>query len=334
MTVPATTAFNIYPGSGTAYDFDFPILDESDLLVTHIDTSGVTTTLALTTDYTVAINPDGTGTITTGTSYSSGQIELRRNLQLVQSSRWVNGTDFDVELLETDLDKLMMIIQQQQVVIDQSVQIPQGRGDWITGGEYGYLDVVIAPDLNLYQCVSAHTAGTFTTDLASGLWVIFLRNSGLAFNRILDHQTTGSALAIQLNGQIVVDSSIPQITEGVQVLSIPVTPQAVGNLLMVRFFTTVQITPAQEAAVALFDPGVHATNAIAATAIELEDIAFTPICFEHTWVANSVATRNISIRIGSASGVSTFHAGATAGGTTFFSGVTTTSMMVTEYEVA
>lgn len=45
------------------------------------------------------------------------------------------------------------------------------RGDWVTATDYGINDIV-ANSGNSYICATAHTSGTFATDLAAGKWTL------------------------------------------------------------------------------------------------------------------------------------------------------------------
>jgi hypothetical protein len=47
------------------------------------------------------------------------------------------------------------------------------RGAWVTATAYEVGDLVKAPDLASYICVTEHTSGTFATDLAAGKWLLF-----------------------------------------------------------------------------------------------------------------------------------------------------------------
>lgn len=46
------------------------------------------------------------------------------------------------------------------------------RGDWVTGTAYAALDLVDESS-SVYICVTAHTSGTFATDLAAGKWMVW-----------------------------------------------------------------------------------------------------------------------------------------------------------------
>lgn len=45
------------------------------------------------------------------------------------------------------------------------------RGAWVTATSYAYKDLV-SQSTNTYMCVTAHTSGTFATDLAAGKWIL------------------------------------------------------------------------------------------------------------------------------------------------------------------
>ena len=177
MTVASTTPIIPYLGTGTtAFAFTFVVFVETDLAVSRITTAGVKTLLTLTTDYTVALNPDGTGTVTTVATYTDGKVELRRILPLTQDTDWVNGDEFDMDLLEDDLDRLVMILQQQQVIVDEGALAVTFKGDWAgPSTDYGIQDSVIAPDTNIYVSIVTHTStATFADDLASGYWILWI----------------------------------------------------------------------------------------------------------------------------------------------------------------
>ncbi|MGD9156919.1 MAG: hypothetical protein PVG39_00805 [Desulfobacteraceae bacterium] len=173
MTVNATTPKIAYDYNGVGdYNFNFKIFTENDIVVKYI-VNGETTILTLTTDYSVTITDTdaGTGYITTVETSTDGTLEIYRVLDIIQSTQWPTGGDFDEELLETALDKIVMIVQQLEVTVEEGAAITSWRGDWTTLEEYSIKDLVSdTVTNNLYYCVVAHTAGTFSTDLAAGYW--------------------------------------------------------------------------------------------------------------------------------------------------------------------
>ena len=176
MTATATTPKKTYSYTGAGdYNYDFVIYENTDLTVTHTDTLGAVATLVLTTDYTVTIDVDGTGKITTTYSPTDGTLEIRRILPLTQPNDLVNNDPLDVEILEEMADRQVYILQQQQLFVDDGRTLPEWKGDWVTAASYLVNDMVRDTSTkNQYICIVPHTAGTFATDLAAGKWVLYM----------------------------------------------------------------------------------------------------------------------------------------------------------------
>jgi hypothetical protein len=125
MSVSSTTNKIIYTGSGTTgpFDFDFRIFESSDLVVEkYTIATGATTTLTITTDYTVTIDPDDTGYVTTIVAVTSAyKLIIRRVLPLTQEIDYVEGDKFPAETHEEGLDRSRMVDQQLQEQIDRAV---------------------------------------------------------------------------------------------------------------------------------------------------------------------------------------------------------------------
>lgn len=117
MTVASTTSRVDYAGNGstTAFSVPFYFLANTHLIVYRTDIStGATTTLALTTDYTVigAGNPSG-GTVTCVIAPTSGQrLSVLRNVPLTQEVDYQTNDPFPAATHEAALDKLTMEVQQ------------------------------------------------------------------------------------------------------------------------------------------------------------------------------------------------------------------------------
>ena len=129
MTVSTTTSRADYNGNGTTTAFAVPFyfLDNSHLTVlrTQIST-GVITTLALTTNYTVsgAGNPAG-GTVTCLVAPTAGQkISILRNVPLTQLNTYVPNDPFPAASHERALDQLTMEVQQLDEAIDRALTLP------------------------------------------------------------------------------------------------------------------------------------------------------------------------------------------------------------------
>lgn len=126
MTVPSQTNRDQQVGNGvtTVFTVPFRILDQ-----THIEVlrtiSGVTTTLVLTTDYTVSGVGGANTTVTFVAAPAAGAtLTFLRNVPLTQETDYVPNDPFPAESHERALDKLTMIAQQQEELIDRSMTLP------------------------------------------------------------------------------------------------------------------------------------------------------------------------------------------------------------------
>jgi hypothetical protein len=128
MTVNATTSRADFTGNGvtTAFTCNFRILDPSHVIVyrTQIST-GVVTTLALTTDYTVSGTGGTSFVVTTvATPTSDQRISVLRNVPLTQVSAYSIADVFPSTTTEAGLDKLTMLAQQLSEVQGRSLTLP------------------------------------------------------------------------------------------------------------------------------------------------------------------------------------------------------------------
>lgn len=173
MTVENVTPIIRYPYTGPgSYSFSFLIYDEDDLTITHTDTLGNRTVLTKTTDYTVTINSGSSGgSVTTTYSETTGVIEISRVLEYTQNTNWENEGALDMELLEQDFDKIVMLLQQLKAEFYRAPAQANLRGAWATATAYVEGDVVWdSVGEVFYACYTAHTSGTLATDVAAGYW--------------------------------------------------------------------------------------------------------------------------------------------------------------------
>jgi len=131
MPVPTTHRKKYYTcnGSTTLFAFDFPITDETDLLVQiRTDATGAVTPLALTTHYEVSKAGDtwdSGGNVTTGATYAAGKtLIVARAVTQKQLMDLLYGDTHDSEAYEDAFDKAMMAIQGLQEQIDRCIKIP------------------------------------------------------------------------------------------------------------------------------------------------------------------------------------------------------------------
>jgi len=129
MAVSVTTNKNRLTsnGSTTAFNFTFPLPDSDTTQVKVILTVGSVDTLQDVSLYAVtATNNDFSsgGTVTFTTAPASGTITIYRDLATTQTSDYVPGGALDADTLEGNLDKLTMLVQEQQDAIDRSIKFP------------------------------------------------------------------------------------------------------------------------------------------------------------------------------------------------------------------
>jgi hypothetical protein len=130
MSVSSTDNQIIYTGSGTTgpFDFDFKVYRTSDLLVQKLlIATEVVTDLTETTDYTVALDVDGTGSVTTvAVVASTYKLIITRSLPITQEITYVENDKFPSATHEEGLDRGVMIDQQLQEQIDRCVKVVAG----------------------------------------------------------------------------------------------------------------------------------------------------------------------------------------------------------------
>ena len=129
MTVQTTTSRADYTGNGvtTAFTVPFYFLDNSHLTVLRtVIATGVSTTLAITTDYTVSgAGVSAGGTITCVTAPTSAQkISILRNVPLTQLSHYVPNDPFPAATHEQIVDQLTMEVQQINELVSRAITLP------------------------------------------------------------------------------------------------------------------------------------------------------------------------------------------------------------------
>lgn len=128
MTVSSSTAkAGPYAGAGSTGPFTVPFrfLSASHLQVIRTSTSGIDTTLVLTTDYTVSGVGAASGSVTLTTALASGEkLTIVRSVPFTQLADYVNNDAFPAESHEDALDLLTMQTQQLKERVDASLTLP------------------------------------------------------------------------------------------------------------------------------------------------------------------------------------------------------------------
>ena len=194
MPVPISNVTRrvVYAASGTGpYAFTFEILANTDIAVYEDDTL-----LTLTTDYSVTINANGTGSVTLVASPTGTQIAIVGNRTIARSTDFTTGGDFFANTLNDELDQQTIFAQQNQEGLQRALSAPQtdptsidmtlprasvragkvlsfdddgnpsatefigsNRGNWASGTLYRVRDIVKdTSNSNIYQCITEHTS--------------------------------------------------------------------------------------------------------------------------------------------------------------------------------
>jgi hypothetical protein len=156
------------------YTFNFTIFSVDELIITYIDPEGTPLILRNGFDYTITNFDENGGVIniTYQASTNTGIVDIRRRLPIVQETDYVNSSAFDMNILESDFDKIIMIMQDIDNKVAEQLSPFVSRSDWQTTTHYFVGDVVTAPDESMYQCIVEHQSTQFTDDLNDGKWII------------------------------------------------------------------------------------------------------------------------------------------------------------------
>jgi hypothetical protein len=181
----------VYANSGVGpYAFTFEILSQTDISVYRSSTL-----LTLTTDYSVTINANGTGSVTLVTA-GTGNITIVGAKNIQRTSDFTTGGDLFANTLNDELDNQTIFVQQVAETAERGLKAPvtdptdiamtlpakasragktlafdangnpvvgedigNWRGNWASGTSYTVRDLVKdASNYNVYRCNTAHTA--------------------------------------------------------------------------------------------------------------------------------------------------------------------------------
>jgi hypothetical protein len=108
-------------GNTTSFSFDFPVITESEVEV-YQNIDGVES-LVDNNSYTITLNSNG-GVVNFKTAPAQGvTIAIVRNVDLTQETPFLTSSGFPAGRVEDCFDKLTMITQQQQQVLDRCVKV-------------------------------------------------------------------------------------------------------------------------------------------------------------------------------------------------------------------
>ena len=221
MTVSSTTNKQSYNGNGSqsVFAYGFKIFADTDIQV-YVGT----TLKTLSTHYTLSgVGAAGGGnvTFTTGNIPASGtgNVTILRSLALTQGVDLVNYGRFDAEVIESQYDKLVMMVQQLQEQADRTIrfnttvsdaggveitdtvaqrsnkvlaydnagdlsvanELGEWKGNWATNTAFSTRDLVLdAATNNVYICLVTHTSGTLSNDVSANKWALVINAAAVA----------------------------------------------------------------------------------------------------------------------------------------------------------
>lgn len=172
------------------------------------------------------------------------------------------------------------------------------------------------------------TTSLYEEYTASGWKNPYYTDSPLAGTVVKSSYTEYVAYA-DITTAIPFDDTIPQISEGTQIISVSFTPTSSTNKLRFRFSGMAQHSGGGNIAAALFGGG--ASNAIAATLAQAPaNNAITSVNLSHEETSGTTSAKTFAVRVGpSASGTIGFN----GDGTRKFGGVSKTTLIIEEIKV-
>jgi hypothetical protein len=221
VTVASTTNKASYNGNGSqsVFAYTFKIFVDADIKV-YVGT----TLKTINTHYTlsgVGATGGGNVTFTSGNipAAGTGNVTLLRSLALTQGVDLVNYGRFDAEVVESQYDKLTMMVQQLQEQADRTIrfnttvsdaggveitdtvaersgkvlaydangdlsvanELGDWQGNWTTSRTYAVRDLALdAATNNVYTCLISHTSGTLSTDVTASKWALVINAAAVA----------------------------------------------------------------------------------------------------------------------------------------------------------
>lgn len=231
MTISSTTARAAYNGNSSLVTFTVPFyfIADAHLLVTKfVVATGVTTTLTLTTDYTVL----GAGVLTGGSitcvsaPATGTQIIITRNVPLTQETNYIENDPFPSEVHEQALDKLTMEVQQIDEQVDRAVKMPitstltdvelpnfTGKGEYIVriNAAETNLEAVTATDAALNASLTPTDGGFIVGD---GTEFVVETNAVARASMGLGSMATQSSGAVSITGGAISGITDLAVTDG------------------------------------------------------------------------------------------------------------------------
>lgn len=334
MTVASTLCRRDYTANGvtTAFAADFYFLADADLAVYVTDLANSSTLKTLTTDYTVsgAGNPAG-GTVTFNTAPTNNyRVSILRGASLLQPLDLADNDPLPADSVEMELDRLLMQLQQVKERLDHAIRIQPSessalgtlppaslRANMILGFDASGNPIPVAgtlsslvvssyiatliDDLNAAAARATLGSGAIGDAVFVAATVAAARTALGLTSTLLDRAYQEYTTNADLSTVIPYDDTIPQSTEGTQIVSASITPKSTSSRLRARFqCEVINGSAATNIIGAMFvNAGANAVRATVVTT-PAANLA-TQLVMEYEFAPGSVSAQTIAVRIGPAS---------------------------------
>lgn len=127
MTVSTTVSREQYATDGvtTAFTIHFGFFDDTDINAIFVDSGGISTTFALTTDFSVTGGAGAGGTLTTVVAPATGgTLTIFRDIPFTQEDDYVENDPLPADTLESGFDRSVMRAQQLKDATDRALTFP------------------------------------------------------------------------------------------------------------------------------------------------------------------------------------------------------------------
>lgn len=251
MTISTTTNRVRYEGNGatTSFSYSFRIDDEDEVTVTIVDDEGTETELTAGQYSITGIGEDTGGAVTyplVGSPLAANNaIVIVREVPLTQPTDLTNQGAFYPEVIETALDRLTMLVQQLQTLLDRTIRFPVTDPAGVAvletalarankylqfdaNGDVSYVDSQVetiyygasATEPTTRPDSSAREAGDLYFNSTSNMLFVFDGSNWRATTATVTHTVqnftgTGAQTAFTLNADPVSENNLDVFIEGV-----------------------------------------------------------------------------------------------------------------------
>lgn len=190
----------------------------------------------------------------------------------------------------------------------------------LVGSSQAQGDIIYASSATALALLAAGTSGQFLKTLGAGanpLW---------AWGGVVQLVNADKTTIVTVNSAIPLDNTIPQNTEGVEIVTVAITPKSATNVLVIE--ASGDVGGSANAVFALFqDTTADALKAVACTngGGSNGQVGYV----SHRMIAGTTSEITFKLRVGSSSGSMYFNG--VAAGTQLFGGVAGGFIRVTEY---